>query len=58
MPGRAKMNLTPEEEKLILTIRAEKPPFGEVYFVVYYRHGKVIRIAVERVIESKAIKEG
>ena len=52
------MNLTTEEEKLILTVRAEKPPFGEIHFVVYYQHGKESRIVVERVIESKMVKEG
>ena len=51
------MNLTPEEVHLIQVLRDEKPKFGEIHFVAYYRHGRVVRIAIERVIESKAIKE-
>ena len=52
------MNLTPEEVHLIQVLRDEKPEFGEIHFVAYYRHDRAVRIEVERVIESKMVKEG
>jgi hypothetical protein len=48
--------LTPQEWEVIRIIRAEDIEFGRVVFTTYIESGKISRVEMEKVIESKKIK--
>lgn len=50
------MELTKEEQKLIEVIRDSKIEFGQIPIVLYYRHYKLVRVEIEKIVVSKAIK--
>lgn len=47
--------LTPEEQRLIEIVRDMKVEFGRIGLTIYIQHGKLIRVELEKAIESKAI---
>ncbi len=47
------VNLTPGERQLIETIRAIDIEFGRIPLVIYVQHRKLIRVEMEKFIESK-----
>ena len=48
--------LTPQEWEVIRIIRAEEIEFGRIIFTTHVEHGKITRVEMEKVIESKKIK--
>ena len=50
------MNLTPEEEKIILELRDNKIEFGRMPCIFFYQNGQVIRMEIVEKVKSKAIK--
>jgi len=48
--------LTPQEWEVIKIIRAEEIEFGQIIFTTHVEHGKISRVEMEKVIESKKIK--
>jgi len=51
------MTITPEEEGILHELRDNRIEFGKIPVIFYYRYGKVVRMEIERIIESKAIKQ-
>ena len=47
--------LTPQEWEVVKIIRDTKVEFGRVVFTAYIENGKITRVEMEKVIESKKI---
>jgi hypothetical protein len=53
------MNLSPVEEEHIKLLRQIKIEFGRIPCVIYFQHGKAVRIEYENpIISQMAKKEG
>ena len=50
--------LTPQEWEVVKIVRDAKIEFGRVIFTAYVENGKITRVEMEKVIESKKIKGG
>ena len=48
--------LTPQEWEVIKIIRAEEMEFGRIAFTTYIESGKITRVEMERIIESKKLR--
>jgi len=48
--------LTPQEWEVIRIIRSEDMEFGQIVFTTHVENGKISRVEMEKVIESKKIK--
>ena len=48
--------LTPQEWEVVKIIRAEEIEFGRIIFTTHVEYGKIARVEMEKVIESKKIK--
>jgi len=49
-------SLTPQEWEAIGIIRAAGIEFGRIIFTTYVENGKITRVEMEKVIESKRLK--
>jgi hypothetical protein len=54
--GKIECRLTPQEWEVIKIIRGEQIEFGRIVFTTYLEGGKISRVEMEKVIESKKIK--
>jgi len=48
--------LTPQEWEVIEIIRAAEIAFGRIVFTTHVEYGKITRVEMEKIIESKKIK--
>ena len=48
--------LNPQEWEAVGIIRAARIEFGRIIFTTYVENGKIIRVEMEKIIESKKIK--
>jgi hypothetical protein len=56
LDGVIECRLTPQEWEVIKIIRAAKIEHGRIGFTTYVADGKITRVEMEKVIESKKIK--
>jgi len=49
------LEVSEEEAKLVGITREQKMEFGRIILVVYFQHDKMIRVEVDRVVESKGL---
>jgi hypothetical protein len=47
--------LTPAEKQLVDIVRTTKIEFGRIELVIYWQHGRLVRVEIVKVIESKPI---
>ena len=47
------IEVTPEEQQLLDVIRDLKVDFGRIPMTIYIQHGKLIRVELEIVVQSK-----
>ena len=49
-------SLTPQEWEAVGIIRAAGIEFGRIIFTTYVENGKITRVEMEKIIESKRLK--